>query len=161
MLLALGLLLVFMAAFGCLGLFCSVVIRRTGWARGVALGVVFFLLGGSAFLAGTIGILLTAGTSGDPVWFLASNPIVAIVEVVIPDIDFGLALPLWAYTAGGYALWASALYVGGLLVLRRRRADFPEKRERNMMILTIVGVILLTLFGLCAIPALLTRIAPP
>jgi ABC-type transport system involved in multi-copper enzyme maturation permease subunit len=161
MLLALGLLLVFMLAFDCLGLFCSVVIRRTGWARGVALGMVFFLLGGSAFLAGTVGILLTQGTGGDPTWFLAFNPIVAMMEVVVPEIDFGLGLPLWAYTAGGYVLWAAALYVGGLFVLRRRRADFPEKKERNIAVLTIVGVVLLTLFGLCAIPALLTHIVPP
>lgn len=161
MFLALGLLAVFALTFATLGLFCSIAIQRTGWARGVALSVILFLMGGSAFLAGTLGILLTIGSGNSELWFLVPNPIVAMLAIIVPDIGLGSTLPLWAYTAGGYAIWTGLLYGGSLLLLRRRRGGVPEQRSRRVSIITMIVLGLLTLCGLCGLPLLLAQLGTP
>jgi len=160
MLLALGLLVLFSLTYGTLGLFCSVLIRRAGWARAAALATVSFLVGGTGFLAAIAGAVLPTVAGGgfrDPTWFLVPNPIVAIVDVVIPDIGFQLpGMPFWAYTAISYALWAAMMYGVSLLLLRRRRMAAPEERGRALAIVVVVGLGLLTLAGVCGLPILLT-----
>ncbi|MBN1483991.1 MAG: ABC transporter permease [Chloroflexia bacterium] len=161
MLLALVLMIVFMLAFACLGLFCSVAFRRTGRARGASLAMVALILGGTAFLAVTVGIIISMSSYSEPFWLLVPNPIVAMMDIVIPDMDLDLPLlPAWAYAIIGYLIWSAILYGGSLLLLGRRHSGQLETRRRLGPVLVIGGVILLSFFGFCLLPALLTWLVP-
>lgn len=160
LLLALLLLAVFALSFSCLGLFCSAAMRRTGWARGMALATVGFITGGTAFLAATVGTLISMLQGHNPLWMLVPNPIAIMVAVVIPDAGFNFALPAWVYALMGYLVWTALLYVGTILLLRHRRSGHLEGRGRGHTVLVMGGLVLLTLCGFVGVPVLLTWISP-
>lgn len=155
MALALGLLGLFVLAFNTLGLFCSVAMPRTGVARGVSLGAVAFLMGGTAVMAATLGTILFRPGGGDNMLlFMLPNPIMAMVSVVSSDVALSGGLPVWAYTAIGFAVWTAAMYGGSLILLHRRRSAELEQRGRGMTLAVLLGMVLLTLLGAVGLPTL-------
>ncbi len=162
MLQALGLLVLFIVAFSAMSLFCSVAFSRAGWARGVALGISAFLLGGTLLWFGTAGTLVTWRASGDEIlWFLVPNPVAAIADLLSPDMSSSITVPLRAYTAVEYAFWAGLLYLGAWALLRYRRAGAGRGRSHLPTWATIAAAGLLTVGWAWGLPVFLALLGPP
>ncbi len=142
MLQALLLLFGFTLTFGVLGLFFSVLVRRTGLAAVLSYIVLAAFIFGTLFVYGVYGVIRQAQP---PSWLLALNPFSAMASALVSvssanafsmsgllqpflwllgggGIDVSGVMsaytPLWRYTVGIYAWLTVALYIASMILVR-------------------------------------------